>query len=93
MLRTFLSLFLLAAAMPAVEARVPPRMVSNIYLLAQAGAMLDVCAASPEAPSFPPQKSREIAAVADRLAKLVGSIAAHYDDAGLPTVYSATKAQ
>ncbi|HUP97515.1 MAG TPA: hypothetical protein VM073_06230 [Usitatibacter sp.] len=93
MFRTLLSVLILAAAAPALEARVPPRMVSNIYLLAQAGAMLDVCAASPDAPSFPPEKSREIAAVSDRLTKLVGSIGAHYGDAGLPTVYSATKAQ
>ena len=93
MLRTPLAILFLSAAVQAADGRAPPRMVSNVYLLAQAGAMLDVCSASPEAPSFPAEKSRDIAAVADRLTKLVASIAAHYGDSGLPAVYSATKAQ
>ena len=93
MLRTPLAILFLSAAVQAADGRAPSRMVSNVYLLAQAGAMLDVCSASPEAPSFPTEKARDIAAVADRLTKLVASIAAHYGDSGLPAVYSATKAQ
>ena len=94
MLRTlFLPALLLAAVHAVADGRAPPRMVSNVYLLAQAGAMLDVCMASPDAPSFPAEKSRDIAASADRLSKLVGSIAEHYGDSGLASVYAATKAQ
>jgi len=93
MFRTPLAILVFSAAVQAADGRAPPRMVSNVYLLAQAGAMLDVCAASPEAPKFPAEKSREIASAADRLTKLVGAIAAHYGDTSLASVYSATKAQ
>ena len=93
MFRTPLAILFFSAAVQAADGRAPPRMVSNVYLLAQAGAMLDVCSASPEAPKFAPEKSREIASVAERLTKLVGSIAAHYGDTSLASVYAATKAQ
>lgn len=93
MLRTFVPILVLSAAVQAADARAPSRMVSNVYLLAQAGAMLEVCATSPDAATFPPEKSREIAAVAERLTRIVDSIAAHYADSGLAAVYAATKAQ
>lgn len=93
MLRKLVPVLVVSAAALAADARAPSRMVSNVYLLAQAGAMLEVCAASPDAATFPPEKSREIAAASDRLTKLVESIAAHYGDAGLVAVYAATKAQ
>ena len=94
MLRTlFLPVLLLAAGHAAADGRAPPRMVSNVYLLAQAGAMLEVCATSPDAATFPPEKSREIASTADRLTRLIDSIATHYGDASLAAVYAATKSQ
>ena len=94
MFRTLLfSLLFLSAVVANAEGRVPSRMVSNVYLLAQAGAMLDICAASPDAPSFPAEKARDIEALAGRLTKLVAAIAEHYGDGGLAATYAATKAQ
>jgi hypothetical protein len=92
---------LLAAAAPTLNAATPPpaakplddRKMSTVYVLAHAGTILDLCLASPEAPTFPEAKSREIQDLAGRLDKLVRTVGTHYRDAELPSVYAATKAQ
>ena len=68
------------------------RKLTNVYLLAHVGAILDICAASPEAASFPAEKAREIGSLSTRLADLVRSIGGHYRDRELLSVYEATKA-
>ena len=65
---------------------------TNVYLLAHVGAILDICAASPEAGGFAPEKSREIGDLSARLATLVRAIGTHYRDRELFGVYEATKA-
>jgi hypothetical protein len=87
-------MFVVAVASLPVGARsAPPRMMANVYLLAQAGAILDICVASPDAASFPEEKSRELASLATRLAEVVRLVATHYGDGALPSIYASTKAQ
>ncbi len=91
--------FLLSAALAAgaatptqVPRKLDDRRMSNVYVLAQAGAILDICLSSPEARAFPEAKSREIGDLAARLAAVVRSIAAHFRDSSLSSIYEATKA-
>jgi len=81
------------AATPAAAPR-PARdtKMGNVYLLAHAGAILEVCRASPEAEAFPQEKAREIADLSGRLAELARTIGQYYRDAEVPEVYEATKA-
>ena len=91
----------IATVSTALNAATPPppakplddRKMSTVYVLAHAGAILDLCRASPEAPTFPEAKSREIQDLAARLDKLVRTVGTHYRDAELTGVYAATKAQ
>ena len=88
------SLLALAAASFLVHARsAPPRMMTNVYLLAQAGAILDICVASPDAARFPAEKSRELESLSTRLTEVVRLVATHYGDGALPTIYASTKAE
>jgi len=82
-----------AAHPPNYAAQAASRKMSNLYLLAHAGAILDVCMASPDAGAFPETKAREIGDLAARLGALVRTIGTHYRDAEVPSVYEATKAQ
>jgi hypothetical protein len=68
------------------------RRMSNVYALAHAGAILDICLASPDAAAFPEAKSREIGELAARLAAVVRSIGAHFRDSELQSIYDATRA-
>ena len=83
-------------AAPGAAAKAPApvdtRKMSNVYLLAHAGAILDLCLASPDAAAFPEAKSREIGELAARLGNVVRSIGDHYRDAELFAVYESTKA-
>ena len=82
-----------AAATPSTSPkRLDDRKMSTVYVYAQAGAILDLCLASPEAASFPEAKSREIGELAGRLGALVKSIGAYYRDPDLVGVYESTKA-
>src|SRR6187401_2851690 len=92
---------LLVTVATALQAATPPppakplddRKMSTVYVLAHAGAILDLCRASPEAPTFPEAKSREIQDLSGRLEKLVRVVGTHYRDTELTGVYAATKAQ
>ena len=66
--------------------------MSNVYSLAHAGAILEVCRASPDAEAFPEEKTREITELSGRLAELVRTIGQYYRDGEVPSVYEATKA-
>ncbi len=91
---TALLVFLVLAGSLPVQSRTPPsRMMANVYLLAQAGAMLDICLASPEFPSFPNDKARSLMELSTRLSEVVRSVGAYYADEGLDAVYESTKAQ
>ena len=80
-------------ATPAnVPRKLDDRRMSNVYALAHAGAILDICLASPDAAAFPEAKSREIGDLATRLAAVVRSIGAHFRDTELVSIYDATKA-
>ena len=81
-----------AAPQPAKVAPQDDRRMSTVYLLAHAGAILDLCLASADAPKFPEAKSREIQELAARLGGIVKTIGTHYRDAELVGVYDATKA-
>jgi hypothetical protein len=83
-----------AASQPAKVA--PPnddRRMSTVYVLSQAGAILDLCMASPEATKFPEAKSKELQDLSSRLGGIVRLIGTHFRDAELVGVYDATKAQ
>ena len=83
----------LAGGLPAQSRTPPSRMMANVYLLAQAGAMLDICLASPEFPSFPNDKARALMELSTRLSEVVRSVGTYYADEGLDAVYESTKAQ
>ena len=81
------------AATPAnVPRKLDDRRMSNVYALAHAGAILDICLASPDAAAFPEAKSREIGDLATRLVAVVRAIGAHFRDRELVSIYDATKA-
>ena len=89
-----------ALSLPAAAATPPPNpkqprdtKMANVYLLAHAGAILDVCMASPDAESFPEEKSREIRELSGRLSELVRTIGQHHRDAEVPVLYESTKAR
>lgn len=82
---------LLAAALPAAAATPPSRMMANVYLLAEAGAMIDICIASPAFKELSPSGAREVEGFDRRLAGIVRAIGAHYGEQGLDDVYAATK--
>lgn len=82
-----------AGSLPAQSRSPPSRMMANVYLLAQAGAMLDICLASPEFPTLPSDKARALMELSTRLAEVVRSVGAYYADDGLDAVYESTKAQ
>lgn len=82
-----------SAATPPAQPKQPrDTKMSNVYSLAHAGAILEVCRASPEAESFTEEKTREIADLTGRLAELVRTIGQYYKDGEVPAVYEATKA-
>src|SRR5262245_4379327 len=83
-----------AAPQPA-KAAAPndTRKMSTVYVLSQAGAILDLCMASPDAAAFPEAKSKELQDLASRLGGIVRMIGTHYRDDELMGVYDATKAQ
>jgi hypothetical protein len=78
---------------PNFAAQAAARKMNNVYLLAHAGAILDVCMQSPDAASFPEAKSRELVDLSARLGAVVRNIGTHYRDAEVLSVYEATKAQ
>jgi hypothetical protein len=83
---------LLVAGTACAAGKADTNKLTNVYLLAHAGAILDICAASPGAGAFPAEKSREIGDLSARLATLVRAIGTHYRDRELFGVYEATKA-
>ena len=86
--------FLAVVGSLPTQSRTPPsRMMANVYLLAQAGAMLDICLASPEFPSFPNDKARALLELSTRLTEVVRSVGTYYADDGLDAVYASTKAE
>lgn len=89
-----LLLFLAVAGSLPAQSRTPPsRMMANVYLLAQAGAILDICLASPEFPTFPSDKARALLELSTRLTEVVRSVGTYYGDDGLDAVYASTKAE
>ena len=86
----------LNAASPTQPAKaLPPlddRRMSTVYVFAQAGAIHDLCMASPDAARFPEAKTKELQELAARLGGIVKTIGTHYRDAELMGVYDATKA-
>jgi hypothetical protein len=83
-----------AAANPPPNPKQPrDTKMANVYLLAHAGAILDVCMASPGADAFPEEKSREIRELSGRLVELVRTIGQHHRDAEVPVLYESTKAR
>jgi type IV pilus biogenesis protein CpaD/CtpE len=81
-----------AATPTATPKRLDDRRMSTVYVLAQAGAILDLCLASPERAGFPEAKAKELAALAARLTAMVQSIGTYYRDRELVGIYESTKA-
>lgn len=91
--RALAALALAAASLPAAGALPPSRMMANVYLLAEAGATLEVCRASPAFGALPAARAREIEGFAARLDALARAIGKHYGDDSLGEVYAATRAR
>lgn len=89
-LRPMLAAAVLAAALPASAGS--SGAMSNVYLLAHAGAILEACLASPEAGVFPEAKTRELGELGSRLAEVVRSMGTYTRDDELVLVYESTKA-
>jgi len=87
--------FTAAAATPGPAPRAQssaPRTMANVYLLAHAGAILDICLASPARETLAAERATELSSLAARLGRLVDAMASHQRDTSLPAVYEATKA-
>ena len=82
-----------AAAAPAGAATPPSRMMANVYLLAEAGAMVDICVASDEFKALPAARGRSIHELDRRLMEIVRAIGRHYGEHALDGTYAATKAR
>lgn len=93
MSRALLGAALLAAVLPAAAATPPSRMMANVYLLAEAGAMIDICIASPAFKELSASGAREVEGFDRRLAQIVRAIGDHYGEQGLDGVYAATKSR
>ena len=82
---------LLIAFLPLAAAATPSQMVTNVYRLTEAAAVLDVCFASPEYGKLSKEKAQALRGQQKRLGGLVQAIARHYSDAGLYETFEATR--
>jgi hypothetical protein len=80
-------------ASAAGAATPPSRMMANVYLLAEAGAMIDICVASDAFKSLPAERGRSIRDLDRRLMEVVRAIGKHYGEEALDGTYAATKAR
>lgn len=92
-MKRLLLAMLLAACAGAAAATPPSRMMANVYLLAEAGAMLDICLASPAFGELAEPAAQELRDLDRRLTGIVRGIGQHYGEEGLDGVYAATKAR
>jgi hypothetical protein len=88
---------LVACALLTLGAAPPPHPVApkstkhaSVYNLAYAGAILDICAASP-AHADDAARSKEIGELSARLSALVNLMSGYYRDAELATLYDSTR--
>jgi hypothetical protein len=93
-MRIILSLAVLCVvALPAPAATPPSQMMANVYRLAQASAVLDICFASAAYQSLPGDDAAKLRALSRRIGDLIGAIGMHYRDHTLADTYDATRAQ
>ena len=71
----------------------PSTMMGNVYRFSEAGAVLEVCFASPAFKSLPPERAEALRGLAARLARLVKAIGQYYDDSSVFPSYEATRAR
>jgi hypothetical protein len=76
----------------AAAAATPSQMVTNVYRLTEAAAVLDVCFASADYGRLPKERAQALRAQQKRLGGLVQAIARHYSDGGLYETFEATRA-
>lgn len=81
------------AAMPAFAATPPSQMMANVYRLAQASAVLDICFSSAAFKSLPSDDAAKLKDLSRRIGDLVGAIGMHYRDHTLVDTYDATRAR
>ncbi len=78
---------------PAMAASPPPRMMSNVYSLTEAAAILTVCIEGPTFKAVPADKARQFNALVARLGNLVRGIASYYRDEALTVTFERTRAR
>ena len=83
--------FAIAFLSMAAAAATPSQMVTNVYRLTEAAAVLDVCFASAEYGRLSKEKAQALRGQQKRLGGLVQAIARHYADGGLYETFEATR--
>ena len=94
--RAVVAMFLacaLIASVPSAAKAPPPTMMSNVYRLAEAAAVLHVCAGSAAAKSLSSERAQHLQGLIGRIAAVIRNIAGHYKDDELLTTFEMTKAK
>jgi hypothetical protein len=86
------ALLLLGFACLTAQAEVTPStMMANVYRFSEAGAVLEICFASPGFKALPPDRTQALRAQSARLSRLVKAIGQYYGDSSLHPTYEATR--
>jgi hypothetical protein len=81
-------------ACTAAHAEVTPStMMANVYRFSEAGAVLEICFASPAFKAAPRERVEALEALALRIRRLVKAIGQYYGDASLHPTYEATRSR
>jgi hypothetical protein len=86
-----LALVLLVAGGAAFAGNAPSTMMANVYRFSEAGAVLEICFASPAYKSLPPERAEALRALSARIARLVKAIGQYYGDRTVHPSYEATR--
>ena len=91
-LKYFISIFLLVLSF-STYAKTPKHIIENVYFLAEAAAILNVCFESQEYKKLSAEKANEIHDLAFSLTSTVEKIAKHYNDDNLYRYFEITRVQ
>ena len=92
-MRAGLSLLLSFACVAAHADVTPSTMMANVYRFSEAGAVLEICFASPSFKTQPAERIDALRAQSARLARLVKAIGQYYGDSSVHPTYEATRAR
>ena len=90
-MRPLAALFLWMAPALALAGTTPSTMMGNVYRFSEAGAVLEVCFASPAFDQVPAERVEALRGLSTRLARLVKAIGQYYGDSSVFPSYEATR--